>query len=320
MHIDLSITELEKYKGKSPKPSDFDAYWERALGEISLLSLDYELVWADFQIGFADCYHLYFTGVGGAKIHAKLLRPKKGHATGQGLVMFHGYSVDSGDWLDKVAYVAEGITVLALDCRGQGGLSEDNLSVKGPTLKGHIIRGIEDPNPDNLYYRHVFLDTVQTVRILMLMDEVDQNRVGVYGQSQGGALAIACAALEPKVKEIVAVYPFLSDYKRVWEMDIQNSAYEEIAYYFRCFDPTHSRNEQIFNRLGYIDIQNLADRIRGNVLWITAFRDQICPPSSQFAVYNKIVAPKDILLYHEYGHEYLPNHGDMVYQRFINKL
>lgn len=157
--------------------------------------------------------------------------------------------------MEKVTYAAHGISVLAMDCRGQGGLSEDNLTVKGTTIRGHIIRGIDDPNPDNLYYRNVFLDTAQTARILMSMEEVDPARVGAFGLSQGGALTVACAALEPRVSMAVPVYPFLSDYRRAWELDITTSAYEEINYYFRFFDPHHLREDEIFNRLGYIDIQ-----------------------------------------------------------------
>lgn len=100
--------------------------------------------------------------------------------------MFHGYSCDSGDWFDKVSYAAHGFTVLAMDCRGQGGLSEDNLQVQGTTVREYIIRGIDDPDPDRLYYRNVFLDTVQTVRILMSMEQVDPERIGAFGCSQGG--------------------------------------------------------------------------------------------------------------------------------------
>ncbi|WP_117168644.1 acetylxylan esterase [Paraliobacillus sediminis] len=320
MHIDMPIEDLQLYMGKSPKPFDFDQYWERAIKELEMQSLDYELVPADFKSRYADCFHLYFTGVGGARVHCKLAKPKEGKGTGQGLAIFHGYSVDSGDWLDKIVYAAEGFTVLALDCRGQGGLSEDNIVVKGPTFRGHIIRGIDDPNPDKLYFRNVFLDTVQATRILIGMKEVDESRIGVYGQSQGGALATACASLEPRVKELYAVHPFLSDYKRAWEMDIQNSAYEEIAYYFRSFDPTHDRDEEVFAKLGYIDIQNLTDRIQADVCWVTGLRDNICPPSTQFAAYNKIVAKKEMVLYHEFGHEHLPGHADQAYQRFLERL
>ena len=39
--------------------------------------------------------------------------------------MFHGYSGDAGDWVSKLGYAGLGHTVAALDCRGQGGSSED---------------------------------------------------------------------------------------------------------------------------------------------------------------------------------------------------
>lgn len=316
MHLDMPLADLYKYTGRSPLPSDFDQYWERALEELRELPLNYQLVESDFKSQIADCYHLYFTGVGGAKVHAKFVRPKEHIATGQGVVMFHGYYGNSGDWLDKIAYAAEGITVLALDCRGQGGLSQDSVAAEGPTIKGHIIRGLHDSDPDQLYYRHVYLDTVQATWILMNMDHIDETRVGTYGQSQGGALAVACASLEPRIKQVYAVYPFLSDFKRVWEMDINNTAYEEISYYFRAMDPTHKTADQVFNRLGYIDIQNLSPRIKGDVIWLTGMRDPICPPSTQFAAYNKITANKEIVIYPEHGHEYIPEHGDQALQWF----
>ncbi len=313
-----SLPQLQAYRGISPKPADFDQYWERALNELDAQPLDYELVPAEFTSELAECFHLYFRGVGGARVHCKYVRAKKAAVEkGPGVVMFHGYSCDSGDWLEKVAYAAHGFSVLAMDCRGQGGLSEDNLTVQGTTIRGHIIRGIDDPDPDNLYYRNVFLDTVQTARILMAMPEVDPARVGASGLSQGGGLTVACASLEPRIAVAVPVYPFLSDYKRAWEANITTSAYEEINYYFRFFDPHHLREDEIFNRLGYIDIQNLADRIQGKVLWVTGLVDTICPPSTQFAAYNKITAPKDLMVYHEYGHEYLPYLADRMLQMLM---
>ncbi|MFD3258421.1 acetylxylan esterase [Paenibacillus lentus] len=317
MGNDMNLAELKQYEGGSPKPADFDSYWARALQELDAQSLDYELVPADFSSPLADCYHLYFVGVGGARVHAKYVKPKTTNGRGPGMAMFHGYSCDSGDWADKVNYAAHGITVLAMDCRGQGGLSEDNLTVQGTTIRGHIIRGIDDPNPDKLYFRNVFLDTVQTVRILMNMEHIDPERIGVHGLSQGGALAAACAALEPRVKLAVPIYPFLADYRRAWELDITTSAYEEIHYYFRFFDPHHLREDEIFSKLGYIDIQNLASRIEAKVLFVTGLADTICPPSTQFAVYNKIRSEKELLVYYEYGHEYLPYLGDRTLQAFL---
>jgi len=49
-------------------------------------------------------------------------------------------------------------------------------------------------------------------------------------------------------------------------MDQAKDAYEELRRYFRMFDPRHERQEEIFTKLGYIDIQHLARRITAEVL------------------------------------------------------
>jgi cephalosporin-C deacetylase len=227
--------------------------------------------------------------------------------------MFHGYSGSSGDWLDKLPYVAAGYTVAALDCRGQGGRSEDVGGVTGWTLNGHIVRGL-DSDPENLLYRSIFLDTAQLAKIVMDMPEVDENRVGATGGSQGGGLTLACAALEPRLKRAAPFYPFLSDYQRVWDIDLDVDAYDELRAWFRRFDPRHERENEIFHQLGYIDIQHLAPRIQAKVLMGTALMDTVCPPSTQFAAYNKITAPKSLLVYPDYGHEHLPDLNDKIFQ------
>lgn len=215
--------------------------------------------------------------------------------------------------MDKLSYASLGFSVFALDVRGQGGLSEDVGGVKGNTYQGHIIRGLDD-DPDNLLFRHIFLDCAQLAGIAMSMPEVDETRVGATGWSQGGALTIACAALEPRIKRLAPVYPFLSDYRRVWEMDLAKDAYAEIRSYFRHFDPTHERADEVFTKLGYIDIQHLASRIKGEVLMGVGLMDTICPPSTQFAAFNKIQAPKDLVIYPDYAHEGLPGMHDKIMQ------
>ena len=201
----------------------------------------------------------------------------------------------------------------ALDCRGQGGLSQDIGGVSGPTLRGHIIRGLDD-KPENLLFRHIFLDTAQMAKIVLSFPEADAQRVGAMGGSQGGGLTLACAALEPRVKRAAPVYPFLCDYQRVWEMDQAKDAYEELRQFFRLHDPMHERHEDIFMRLGYIDAQYLAPRIKAEVLMGVGLMDTVCPPSTQFAAFNKITSPKDLVIYPDYGHEGLPEFADRTYQ------
>lgn len=313
MLIDMSLQELKKYQGINPRPHDFDEYWDKALEEMRFIDPEVELVPAKFQAPCAECFHLYFTGVGGARVHAKYLRPKNSNKPHPAVLMFHGYSGNSGSWSDKLNYVANGFSVAALDCRGQGGLSQDVGGVKGNTFRGHIIRGLDD-SPEKLLFRNIFLDTAQLAKIVMDMPEVDENRVGALGGSQGGGLTLACAALEPGIKRLAPVYPFLCDYKRVWEMDLAKDAYQELKDYFRLFDPTHAREDEVFTTLGYIDVQHLAKRIKGEVLMAVGLMDTVCPPSTQFAAYNKITAPKEMVIYPDFGHEWLAGFDDMTFE------
>jgi len=315
--FDFPLEELKTYQGCNPRPRDFDEFWDKSLSEMRSTEPHTELVPAQFQASGAECFHLYFNGVGGARVHAKVLRPKQSSTPHPAVLMFHGYSIDSGDWSDKLGYVAQGYTVAALDCRGQGGLSVDSGGVNGNTLHGHIIRGLDDAlrgSPEKLLYRQIFLDTAQLAKIIMEMPDVDPQRVGATGASQGGALTVACAALEPCIKRAAPIYPFLSDYKRVWDMDQAKEAYLELKDYFRLYDPVHLREDTIFKTLGYIDIQFLASRIKAEMLWGIGLADTVCPPSTQFAVYNKITSSKTMVIYPDFGHEWIPGYQDQIFQ------
>ena len=315
--VDMPLEQLLTYEGRSPRPADFDEFWDGALAEMRALDPQVEMVPHPLKASFAACFDLYFTGVGGARVHAKLLRPNRAPAPHPALVMFHGYGSNSGDWAGKLGYVAQGYSVAALDVRGQGGLSQDVGGTTGRTASGHFIRGVDD-GPEKMLFRQVFLDCAQLAGIVMDMPDVDAGRVGAMGGSQGGALTVVCAALEPRVKKAAATFPFLSDYKRVWEMDLAAGAYQEIRDYFRTFDPRHEREEAVWTRLGYVDIQHLAPRIQAEALMPVGLMDTVCPPSTQFAAYNKITSPKSLLVYPDFGHEDLPGANDAVFDFFAD--
>lgn len=316
--FEMPVPDLFEYPGTNPRPRDFDAYWERAVAQMQALGTDCTMESSEFVAQGVRCSHLWFTGVGGARVYAKLLLPE-GRKDCPALLRFHGYSGNSGDWASHLPYALSGFAVAALDCRGQGGLSEDTGGVKGNTLNGQIIRGLEDPDPDKLLVRALFLDAAQLARIVMSLPEVDACRVGATGESQGGALSLACAALEPGIRRLAPVYPFMCDYQRVWEMDLDVDAYAELREYFRRFDPRHLREKEVFTKLGYIDLQHLAEKIRGETLLCCGLMDTVCPPSTQFAVYNKIQSKKKVEIWPDFTHEKLPGADDMIFE-FMQSL
>jgi len=320
--LDMPLGELEKYKGLNPRPADFDSYWDRTIEEAVNCKVDLRWVPSDFSAPGVECFYLYFKGADGADIHAKVLLPIRSEP-GAAVLHFHGYHGVSAPWSTYLTYAATGFAVFAMDCRGQGGLSEDRGGHRGNTIQGQFIRGLDGGDSglghsEDLLFRRIFQDTALLARIAGAHPLVDPRRIGVYGGSQGGALTIACAALTPSIKLAAPYYPFLSDYRRVWEMDLAKGAYNELRDWFRRYDPLHERDEAVFNRLGYIDVHHLASRIQGEVLFGASLMDDICPPSTQFAVYNNIGSKKSMVLYKDFGHEELPGFSDKTFLFFQN--
>jgi cephalosporin-C deacetylase len=204
--------------------------------------------------------------------------------------------------------------VTALDVRSQGFESECDKGIYH-NGNGQIFRDL-DREPENLIYRNIFLDCARLARVTA--EIAGTKQVVTHGGSQGGALSTACAALAPDVVKLALItFPFLSDYKRVWEMDLAVAAYDEIRTYFRKYDPRHEREDEVFTKLGYVDIQFLALRITAEVLMVTGLMDTICPPSTQFTMYNKITSKNEVIFYPDFGHEGLPGLEDIYFKRVM---
>lgn len=306
--VDMPLEALEKYQGSSPCPPDFDNYWDAALAEMRATDPAVRFEKGPVDFPGVDCFDLYFNGVGGGLVHAKYLRPA-GRKNLPAVLAFHGYGGNSGDWLDKLAWVQAGFAVAAMDCRNQNGHSQDGDATECHAIRGHIVRGLQQ-SAGRLMFRRVFLDTAQLAGIVMSLPEIDERRVMAMGGSQGGGLTVACAALEPRITKMVPIIPFLSDYRRVWEMDLEQAAYLELKEFFRFYDPLHQNEAQWFERLGYIDIQNLAHRVRASSLWCICLGDTVCPPSTQFAAYNKTPGEKQVRVYPDFAHETPPGFMD----------
>lgn len=318
--VDMPLERLKEYKGINPKPTNFEKYWDNALLELEKVDTAPTFTPYETSANFVRAYELTFTSTRNAKIYAKFIRPAKIEGKHPAVIIFHGLGGSSPAWFDLFTYVAQGYVVAAMDTRGQGGYSEDVGGVPGTTITTPFIRGV-DGEPEDLYCKDIFLDTVAIAKIVMGLDYVDESRVAVTGGSQGGALSVACAALVPEIKICAPNYPYYSDYKRVWDMDLAKDAYEGIRYYFRAFDPRHERENELFEKLGYVDLHHLAPRIKAKFYMGTGLMDVICPPSTQFAIYNNLTCEeKSVVLYPDFGHENLKGHSDKVFEYIVKNL
>lgn len=313
--------ELLEYKGISEYPDDFDEFWNNEIEKANIHldnNLKYNLLEKDFNIPYAKCFDFYFNSVDNAEIYSKMIIPKNIEGKIPFLIVFHGYQGLSADWSKYLSYVAHGMGVVLMDVRGQAGKSKDNTIFDGITVRGHIVRGLKE-GKEKLFYKNVFIDTYLLSKIIEKFPYTDVEKISVYGESQGGALATVCAALNNNIKKSFIIYPFLSDYKKIMELKITTEAYIEIYRYFKLIDPFHQKEDEILHTLSYIDVKNFANKIKGKVQFIASLMDDICPPLTQMAVYNNIKCEKKLFTMPEYLHEGLNTKVQDVVYNFITE-
>lgn len=314
------IEALKDYRGATPKPADFEQFWARRMAEAEEVPLEYTLSQAQQapSFGFCRTMDLWFTGMGGAKLYAKYLRPAT-QARVPLVLQFHGYPGASRSFAEQASFVGMGMAILAMDCPGQGGLGFDRGGFAGTTVSGHLVAGLDGP-PENMYYVRLHQNIRILARIARALPGIDLSRVFVNGASQGGGLGLACAALNPDLVNRAAIlYPFLSDFKLVWDLGADAIAYEGLRYYSRWFDPDEGQQDRWFRQLGYIDSKNFAPMVRCPVLFGTGLADEVCPPKTQCAVYNNLHCAKRRYLFPGFGHEEIQEFDDLLLDYFSRK-
>lgn len=306
------IEELAGYRGAMPCPADFEEFWRARVAEADAVAPRPQIVPAEIP-PFATCefHDLWFTGIAGERLHAKYLRPASARPVP--LVMqFHGYPGSSRSWFEQASFCGMGMAVIALDCPGQGGASQDVGGYPGPTVSGHVVAGAVGA-PDDLYYVRLHQDIRILMRLAAALPGIDPARVYVNGASQGGGLGIGACALSPEIVRRAAIlYPFLSDFRMVWELDADEIAYEGLRYLSRWYDPRGERMAEWMGALAYVDAKNLASLVRCEVLFGTGLADGVCPPITQCAVYNGLSCPKERVLYPGFGHEEIQAFDDRL--------
>ncbi len=311
--------ELEKYsqyQGLTPMPEDFDVFWDQRIAEADAQPLVYEICPSEIPDSPTGTFrYLWYQGMGGAKLCAKYLKPK-GSAPVPLVLQFHGYPGASRSWLEQASFLGMGCAVLALDCPGQGGLGQDLGGYQGTTVSGHLVAGLDGPAQE-MYYVRLHQNIRILCRIVQQLEGIDCSRVFVNGASQGGALGLACCALNPElIRRAAILYPFLSDFRMIWEQNADLIPYEGLRYYARWFDPDGAKEDQWFLKLGYIDSKNFAHRIQCPVLFGTGMEDAWVLPVTQCAVYNALRCQKKRYLYPGMGHEEIADFDDLLLNFF----
>ena len=226
------------------------------------------------------------------------------------MVKFIGYGGGRGVPAEHMLLPALGYAVLVMDSRGQGGRWTTGATADGagtgPENSLVMTRGIT--TPEEYYYTRMFVDAALAVDTARELAGSPEATIAVTGGSQGGALALAAAALRAdSVLVCHADVPFLCDIQRAITL-APHAPYTEIPEFLA---ENVDLIPQALDTLRYIDCALLARRITATTLVSVGLMDDICPPSTVFAAYNEInAADKEIAVYPYSGHSWPKAHAE----------
>lgn len=311
--IDMPLDQCRHYKPSLYRQEDFDVYWDSTIAEATSQPINAELIPFELPAKGVQCYAVRFDGFGGGRIAGWYLRPDA-RGTFPAVCMYHGYSGRAARPLDLLALASQGICVLSMDTRGQNGQSQDTLLVNEGHASGWMTKGIRDPR--QYYFRYVYADAVRALELLAQRSEVDASRIAVTGFSQGGALSLAAAALSNRPILCLPDGPFLCDFRRAVQIT-PNGPYPEIVTFLKSFPLLY---DEAMRTLSYVDLLNLSPRITATTHVGIFMWDDICPPSTIFAVYNHITAPKQAMVYPFHKHEVPYDQQEAKYRLVMETL
>ncbi|GEM45508.1 acetylxylan esterase [Deinococcus cellulosilyticus] len=299
--FDLPLEQLKTYRPEIRCPADFDAFWQQTLQEAAQHPLNARFDEVKTPLQTLRVFDVTFAGFGGHEIKGWLMVPHNLEGPFPCVVEFIGYGGGRGEPVDHLTYASAGHAHLVMDTRGQGsgwrkGDTPDPVG-SGPQHPGFMTRGIE--TPEAYYYRRVFTDGVRAVQAAQASELVDPQRIAVAGESQGGGIALAVAALSHQVKLLMSDVPFLCHFERAITLT-DSIPYVEIANHLRVH---RDRWEQVLGTLAYFDGMNFASLCKVPALLSVALMDQTCPPSTVFAAFNHFAGPKEICVYPFNRHE-----------------
>ena len=279
------------------QPADFDAFWTAGREALAKLPVDAKLVpMPEVSTGKVDCWHVSLQNVGpdttGTSRFFGVLCEPKGDGPFPALLQVPGAGVRP--YRGGVEMAEKGIITFQVGIHGLPVNLDPTVyeALGAGALQGYPTFNLDER--DRYYYRRVYLGCVRANDFLMTRKHFDGKTLGVTGGSQGGALSIITAGLDPRVKLLAAYYPALTDVT-----GYLNGRAGGWPHMFR--DPKRRLPLRIAN-VGYYDVVNFARRVSVPGLYSWGYNDEACPPTSMYAAYGVIAGEKSLLLALETGH------------------
>jgi cephalosporin-C deacetylase-like acetyl esterase len=295
-------------------PSDFTSFWETAKSELATIPMDARMtLLPDRCTENVNVYHVNLQNYRiGARLYGILCVPKKdGKYPALLKVPGAGVRPYAGD----VATAEKGIITFEIGIHGIPVNLDAAVynSLGAGALNGYPFFNLD--GRDRYYYKRVYLGCVRANDFITSLPQYDGTHLGVTGGSQGGALSIITAGLDPRVKFLAAFFPALCDVTGY--LHGRAGGWPHI---FSKENLAYNNTKDKIETCGYYDVVNFARVVKIPGMYSWGFNDETCPPTSMYAAYNLITAPKSLYLALETGHWTYPEQTEKLGNWLVEKL
>ena len=282
--------DLEAFSTSVTCPEDFDQFWNQTLTTLAELPLE-PTVTPDPLRSNDDVrvYQARYKSLDGVEIFGWYSVPAAGDGPFPAILVLPGYKSEPAlrrDWGRK------GVAVLSVAVRGK----LPSSASFNPGYPGLLTYGVE--SRDTYSYKGVISDCSRGVDFLLSRPEVDPGRIFACGSSQGGGLTLITTGLRSEIKGGVSGYPFLCCFPESMKM-LRSYPYDELSCYRRAYP---DREAQMLETLQYFDAVNFAPRIKCPMVVGIALEDEVCPPETSYAAYDRLGGERELWLFPESGH------------------
>jgi len=298
-----AIFSPEKLTPTRPRPSDFDAYWDKAVADMKrLVSLEPAAVRLT-PAAAAEGFEAFAVEIPclPRPACAYLTRPKNAAVKSlPAVVMFQGY----GHLRSVKEYVTNGLFL----CVNAHGYANDHTDAEWSRFnktygKDYEYRGWRDR--DTCFFKGQVLRAVRSLEWLKTLPEWDGRHLAVKGVSMGGSQSLQAAALDPDVTLCVPRDPAMCDHAGILANPPHRSGWPWIlceprnlpsALGYGPVDPV------VLKTSDYYDNVFFASRIRCPVYLATGLADDVCFSEGIFKAFNALRGSKNVFTNPYNGH------------------
>ena len=295
-------------------PADFRSFWEKAKADLEKIPIDARMTLLPERCTEnVNVYHVNLQNFRpGIRLYGILCVPvKEGKYPALLRVPGAGVRPYAGD----IATAEKEIITFEIGIHGVPVNMDPSvyLNLFNGGLNGYWQYNMDDK--DRFYYKRVYLGCLRANDFLFSLPQFDGTNLAVTGGSQGGALAIVTAALDPRVKFLGAFYPALSDLTGYLKGRAGGW-----PHYFNKDNLGFNNKKEKLETATYYDVVNFARMLKVPGMYSWGFNDETCPPTSMYAAYNVINAPKTLFLALETGHWTYPEQNERMINWLLEKL